>query len=57
MTGVLITGAAQGLGKTLAQNIFKAGYSVALTDINLDMVTQTCPGNIAQWRWGYVRYP
>ena len=41
MTGVLITGAAQGLGKTLAENIFKAGYSVALTDINLDMVTQT----------------
>ncbi|NVK20500.1 MAG: SDR family oxidoreductase [Methylocystaceae bacterium] len=41
MTGALVTGAAQGLGKAIAQGLFEAGYSVALTDKRFDAVVET----------------
>ena len=41
MTGALVTGAAQGLGKAIAKGFFEAGYHVALTDIDGDAVVQT----------------
>lgn len=37
----LITGAAQGIGKEIAVTFAKAGAKVVITDINLDLATQT----------------
>ena len=39
--GALVTGAAQGLGAAIAAALHRAGFSVALTDVNTDAVAQT----------------
>ncbi|WP_286239515.1 SDR family NAD(P)-dependent oxidoreductase [Neptuniibacter halophilus] len=37
----LVTGAAQGLGKAIAENLYKAGFAVVMTDANQDAVARS----------------
>jgi len=37
----LVTGAAQGIGKAIAQTLAQAGAKVIVSDINLELATQT----------------
>ena len=52
----LVTGAARGLGRAIAETLAAAGARVACVDVNAEWLTDTvaainAAGGIGRWRW------